>query len=152
MKSICLTALVLGAASLLSAEVKLGKPLTLKEPMAISAMLDQSTALVNKPVQVKGRITEVCKMEGCWMQLVDPASQKTIRFKVNDGEIVFKPEHIGKMTIAEGTLSKIELTKERAVAYLKHEAEERGHKFDPAKVTSGMTIYQIKGSGAVVLD
>jgi hypothetical protein len=82
---------------------------------------------------------------------VDEAG-KMIKVKVNDGDIVFPKESIGKMAIAEGTLKKIELTKEQAIARAKHEAEEQGRKFNPASVKSGGTIYQIQGSGAVILD
>ena len=108
---------------------------------------DQS---VGKVVQVKGKVTEVCEKMGCWMQLVD--AEQGVRVKVNDGDIVFPKSAIGKTAVAEGTLKKLELTKEQAIARAKHEAEERGTKFNPASVKSGATIYQIQGTGAVILD
>jgi hypothetical protein len=134
------------------AEVKLGKPLALKETTSIEDVLNNPASFTGKQVQVKGKVTEVCQMMGCWMALTDTATGKSIRIKVNDGDIVFPGESVGKNAIAEGTFTKIELTKEQAIAQAKHEAEERGKKFDGAKITSGKTIYQIKGSGAVVLD
>ena len=103
-----------------------------------------------KVVLVKGRVTEVCAKMGCWMQLTDAG--KAVLIKVNDGEIVFPQSAIGKTAVAEGKLTRLELTKEQAVARAKHEAEERGTKFDPATVKSGATIYQIQGTGAVILD
>lgn len=135
-----------------SAETKLGKPLTLKETTSIETVLSTPASFTGKLVQVKGKITEVCQMQGCWMALTDPKSNKMIRIKVNDGEIVFPTEAVGKTAIAEGKLTKIELTREQAIASGKHEADERGRKFDPSTVTSGKTIYQIRGTGAVVLD
>jgi hypothetical protein len=134
------------------AETKLGKPLTLKEATPIATVLAEPGPYVGKMVQVKGKITEVCQMQGCWMALTDTATNKMIRIKVNDGEIVFPTEAVGKTAIAEGTLTKIEMTREQALASAKHEAEERGRKFDPSKIKSGQTIYQIRGLGAVVLD
>ncbi len=101
-------------------------------------------------MQVKGEITEVCQMMGCWTNIKDPASGKMIRVKVNDGEMAFPKDAAGQTVIAEGTLRKIELSREQAIATAKHEAEEQGRKFDPAKVKSGITIYQIQGSGAVI--
>ena len=101
---------------------------------------------------MKGKITEVCQMMGCWMNLVDESSGKLIRIKVNDGEIEFPKQSAGKIAIAEGTLMKIELSKERAIADARHEADEMGRKFDPASVKGPVTRYQIKGIGAVVLD
>jgi hypothetical protein len=43
------------------------------------------------------------------------------------------------------------LSKEEAIAKAKEEAEEKGVKFDPASVKGPMTVYQIQGSGAVIL-
>jgi hypothetical protein len=105
---------------------------------------------VGKVVQVKGKIAEVCQMMGCWMQLVDGDS--AVRIKVEDGEIVFPKTAVGKSAVAEGTLKKLQLSKEQAVARARHEAHERGTKFDPASVKSGATIYQIQGTGAVILE
>ncbi len=130
----------------------LGKPLTLKEPMNVGSVVSTPEPLVGKVVQVKGKVTEVCEMAGCWMALVDPETSQMLRVKVNDGEIVFPKEAIGKLAIAEGTLKKLVLTKEQTIARLKHEADEQGRKFDASKVTSGMTIFQISGTGARLLD
>lgn len=135
-----------------SGETKLGKPLALKETSLIDTVLSTPAAFVGKQVQVKGKITEVCQMMGCWMALTDTQSGKAIRIKVNDGEIVFPSEAVGKTAIAEGTFTRIEQTREQAIASAKHEAEERGRKFDPSKIKSGTTTYQIRGTGAVVLD
>ena len=45
---------------------KNGKPLTVKEPMALATLLAHPDDYVGKTVQVKGKITEVCQMAGCW--------------------------------------------------------------------------------------
>ena len=140
------------AGAVLSAPKDLGKPLTLKEPMTISKVLASPGDLAGKTVQVKGKVTEVCTMMGCWMNLVEGGTGKAIRIKVNDGEMVFPKEAIGKMAVAEGTFKKIELTREQAVARAKHEADETGRKFDPERVKGPVTIYQIQGTGARLLD
>ncbi len=134
------------------AETKLGKPLSLHETTSIESILSTPASFTGKQVQVKGKITEVCQMQGCWMALTDTASGKMIRIKVNDGEIVFPGESVGKTAVAEGAVTKIELSREQAIASAKHEAEERGRKFDASKIKSGTTIYQIRGTGAVILD
>lgn len=143
---------ILCASLLAAAELKLGKPLTVKDPVSIEKVYAEPDKFLGKTVAVKGKITEVCQMMGCWMNLVDSASGKMIRIKVNDGEIEFPKNGSGRMAIAEGTLMKIELSKERAIAEARHEADEMGKKFDPSKITGPVTRYQIKGSGAVVLD
>lgn len=141
---VLLTALTAGAAT------RLGKNLTLKEPVLVAALMTTPDKFVGKLVQVKGNVTEVCEKMGCWMQLTD--SGHAVRIKVNDGDIVFPKASIGKTAVAEGTLVKLELSQDQAVARARHEAEERGTKFDPKSVKSGATIYQIQGSGAVILD
>lgn len=144
--------LLLTAACLLAGDLKLGAPLALKQQTTIASLEAKPAEFVGKKIQVKGRIAEVCEKAGCWMNLVDPVSAARVRIKVNDGEIVFPKEAVGRMAMAEGTFVKIDLTKDQLIAQLKHEAEENNRKFDPSTVTSGKTIYQIKGTGAVVLD
>src|SRR5438552_2949489 len=109
-----LSAFLLCTALLAAAGLQLGKPLTVKEPMPLATLLAKPADYVGKTVQVKGKITEVCEMMGCWMDLVNDEGQK-IRIKVNDGEIEFPKDSAGKAAIAEGTLSKLELTKEQAM-------------------------------------
>jgi hypothetical protein len=147
-----LLSLILMASVCLAAELKLGKPLTLKDAVSVAAVMEKPDALVGKTVQVKGKVAEVCQMMGCWMNLTDASTGKAIRIKVNDGDIVFPKDAPGKMAIAEGTLAKIEMTREEAVAQAKHEAEESGRKFDPKSVKGPFTTYQIQGTGAVILS
>ena len=133
-----------------AATQNLGKPLTLKKPMTIAKVMAKPEKFVGKTVQVKGKVTEVCQMMGCWMDLAD--GPKSIHIKVDDGVIVFPKESVGKQAVAEGKLIKIELTKEQAIAQAKHTAEEQGRKFDPASIKGGKTIYQIEGTGAQLLN
>src|ERR1700741_875901 len=124
-----LCTLFLLAALTLPAETRLGKPLTQKQPVPIDQLLAQAARYTGKTVQVKGKVTEVCQAMGCWMEIVDPASSQSVRIKVNYGDIVFPKDAAGKVAVAEGKLAKIMLTKEQAVAWAKHEAEESGRPF-----------------------
>lgn len=140
---------VCAAALLAAAERKLGKPLTLKKPSPVADILARPADYVGKTVQVRGKVTEVCQMMGCWMNLAGD-NGKSIRIKVNDGEIEFPKDAPGRMAVAEGKLTKIEMTRAEAVAEAKHEAEEAGRKFNPASIKGGLTVYQIQGTGAVI--
>ena len=146
-----LPALLLAAVTC-SATVNLGRPLTLKQPESVNKILSAPDDYDGKTVQVKGKITEVCQMAGCWMSLADAETGKLLTIKVNDGDIVFPKESIGKLAIAEGKLVKMELTREQAVSKARHEAEEQGRKFKAASIKSGATVYQIQGTGAVILE
>ncbi len=138
--------------ALLGAETKLGKALALKEATPIGEIAAHPALYVGKAVQVKGKVTEVCEMMGCWMNLAEDSGGRSLRIKVDDGDIVFPKSAIGKPAIAEGNLVEFKLTREQAVARARHEAEEQGRKFDPAKVKGPATIYLIQGTGAVLLD
>ena len=145
-----LAALALSLSALAVAQdTTLGKPLTLANPVTLATLYAAPAAQVGKTVQVSGKVTEVCEMMGCWMNLTD-AEGHLLRIKVNDGDIVFPKDSIGKNAIAEGTLEKLEQTKEQVIAAAKHEAEEQKRAFDPSKIKSGKTTYQIAGTGAVI--
>jgi hypothetical protein len=141
---------VLAAASLLcAAEIKLGKPLSAKATIPLATLVAHPDDYVGKTVQVQGKITAVCQMMGCWMELTNDAGQR-VKISVEDGVIVFPKDSAGKIAVAEGKFTKTELTREQAVAQAQEEAKENGRKFDAAKVKSGMTVYQIEGTGAVI--
>jgi len=117
--------------------------------MALSTLMGHADEYVGKTVQVRGKITEVCQMMGCWMELINDSGQR-VRIKVEDGDIVFPKDSAGKVAVAEGKFTKTELTRDQVAARAKEEAEESGRKFDPGKVKGGMTLYQIEGTGAVI--
>jgi hypothetical protein len=144
-----LTAILVAASLLCAAEVKLGKPLTAKSPMPLATLVTHADEYVGKTVQVQGKITAVCQMMGCWMELANDAGQR-VRIKVEDGVLVFPKDSAGKMAVAEGKFTKTELTREQAIAQAKEEAEDNGRKFDASKVKGAMTLYQIEGTGAVI--
>jgi len=84
------------------------------------------------------------------MELKSDDGEGMIKVKVKDGEIVFPVESIGESAVVEGTVYKIELSQEDAISYYEHIAEETGEDFDASTITGPMTIYQIKGLGAVI--
>ena len=146
-----LTIALLAASTLLAAaDTKLGKPLTAKQPVAIAELLAKPADYVGKTVQVKGKITEVCQMMGCWIYVADEQGNK-IRVKVNDGEIVFPKDGAGRTVTAEGVFTKEDLNREQAIDRAREEAKDSGRKFDPASIKTGTVIYQIQGTGAVIV-
>lgn len=138
------------AVALPAAAATYGKGVTLKETTKISDLIANADKYVGKTVKVEGLITDVCAKRGCWMMIASDKEFQSIRFKVEDGVIVIPMEAKGKKAVAEGTFAKIELTKEQALEHAKHMAEEQGKPFDPNSVTGPSTIYQLKGTGAVI--
>lgn len=129
---------------------KFGKELSLKEKTKISEITKDPESFVGKTVLVEGEVLEVCAAAGCWMELKSDDEKGKIKIKVRDGDIVFPMSAKGKKAVVEGTVYKIELTKEEAIEYYEHLAEEAGREFDPSTVTGPVTIYQIKGLGAEI--
>jgi gamma-glutamylcyclotransferase (GGCT)/AIG2-like uncharacterized protein YtfP len=139
-------------------ESKYGEEITLIEKTNISAILENPEEYLDQTVLVEGEVLDVCTKMGCWMELKSNPSTgqasvegERIKVKVKDGEIVFPMEAKGQTALVEGKVYKIELTKEEAMDYMEHIAEEKGEEFDPATVEGPMTIYQIKGIGAEIL-
>jgi hypothetical protein len=132
-----------------AADMKVGKPLTLKTPVTVGALLAQADKNVDKTVQVQGKITEVCQAMGCWVDLADE-NGKRIHLQFEHGAVEFPKDSAGKMAIAEGKLTKTELNHEQALARAEEEAKDTGRKFNPESVKGGMTLYEIQGTGAVI--
>lgn len=131
-------------------KVKYGKEITLEEKTKISEILEDPESFLDETVLVEGEILDVCPMAGCWIELSSDVEDEKIKVKVKDGEIVFPMEAKGSTALVEGKVYKIELSKEKAISYYEHIAEEKGEKFDPASVTGPVIIYQIKGIGAEI--
>ncbi len=129
-----------------------GAPLSLKETTSISAILENPDSFVGKTLQVRGLVVNVCASRGCWMSIAGEKPFEQLRFKVEDGEMVFPMTARGKTATVEGVLQKFVLSKEDVIAYQTHHAQQTGESFDPATVTSGETYFQLRGLGAVIED
>ncbi len=127
-----------------------GKKLSLKETTKVSKILEKPESFVGKKVLINGTIVDVCSKRGCWIEVASDKPYEKIKVKVNDGEIVFPITAKGKTVTVEGEVYVFNLTKDQVIEKMKHEAEEHGTEFDPETVTGPMTIYQIKGHGAVI--
>ena len=122
----------------------------LTEPVSIVQLLSDPDRYVGKRVQVQGRVGDVCPKAGCWIEITADDGDRAVRFKVEDGVIVFPMEAKGKRVSAEGIFTRIEMTEKQALSYAKHLAEEKGQPFDPDSFSGPRHVYQILGAGAVV--
>ncbi|MEZ5355810.1 MAG: DUF4920 domain-containing protein [Bryobacteraceae bacterium] len=139
-------------AALLAAELRLGAAPQAEGALSVADAVSRRDQLTGKTVRVRGKITEVCQMAGCWAALRDANGESTLRVKVTDGEIVFPAESVGKTAVVEGKFERFTLTRDQAIAREKHEAEEQGRKPRRTVPKTEWTVYQIAGTGAVVLD
>jgi hypothetical protein len=95
-------------------------------------------------------VVEVCQKRGCWIEVASDRPYESVTVKVNDGEIVFPLSARGSQAVVEGFVERIELTREQAVKWKAHQAEEKGEAFDSSTVQGPLTIWRIKGVGAEI--
>ena len=143
-----LLALCIGTVATLAAqEKKYGNGVNLKDAIAIDRLLAQPEKYLGKTVRVDGVITAVCEMAGCWMELADPKANagaaKTLRFKVDDGVIVFPVSAKGQRASAEGVFEKV--SGEMAKEYAADQEKSKGG--DPKDAAP---MYQVKATGAII--
>jgi len=129
----------------------LGAGVTLTESTPIDTLLDAPDDHLGAKVRVEGTVAEVCEMAGCWMELRAGEGERTLRVKVQDGEIVFPIAARGRRAIAEGEFEAIEMTREKYVDWRQHVADENDLEFDPESIGEGpFRVLQIRGTGAEV--
>lgn len=138
-------------AALHAAELKIGKALTKQKTVSLAELTAKPDAYVGKKFQVKGKITEVCQVMGCWIMLTD-GKGAMMRIQMEEGKVAFPKDAAGRSAVAEGTLARYELSKDQALAEAEHEAKDAGKPFHPESVKGPVVIYQIEGLGAVLSD
>jgi len=127
-----------------------GAGVPLVETTKISAILSSPAVHVGRTVAVEGTVVEVCAKRGCWLELGSDQKYQSMRVKVEDGVIVFPLSARGKTARVQGQVEEIRMSREEALEWGKHLAEEQGKPFDPATVTGPVTTYRIRATGAVI--
>jgi hypothetical protein len=127
-----------------------GEGVSAPDTMLVSQLLAEPEAYIGKTVRVKGTAVGVCAHRGCWINIASDTEGETVRVKVKDGVIIFPPEIVGDMVVAEGVWTANELTMEQTKKVCAAQAKEEGKEFDEEEVSTCMTLYQISGTGAVV--
>ncbi len=124
-------------------EKKYGNGVTLTAATTVESLLAQPDKYLGKTVRVDGVITAVCEMAGCWLELADAKpGAKTLRFKVDDGVIVFPVSAKGRRASAEGVFEKV--SGEMAKEYEADRAKSKGDASAPAPA------FQVKATGALI--
>src|SRR6476660_144127 len=97
-----LFALVAAAGLLGAADLKVGKPLTLKQPITVGDLMSKPDTYAGKTVQVKGKVTAVCEAMGCWVELVNEDG-KHVKIDGHNASMELPKDCVGKTAVAEGT-------------------------------------------------
>ncbi len=128
-----------------------GDGITLTEVTPISEMFADPEKFDGQTVLVEGAAVAVCEHRGCWFSIASDVEGETLRFKVEDGVMVFPPDIVGGIMRAEGVFTYNTLDLETTRKICAKNAEDAGEEFDPESVTECMTYNQISGSGAILL-
>jgi len=147
-----LISLLLAVTSFAADGKKYGKEITIKDMTKISEILEKPENFLGKKVLISGLVVGVCEMRGCWIDIASDKPYEKIKVKVDDGVIVFPLTAKGHNALVEGEVTALKVTKEQALKIREYEAQKHGKEFDPSTVTSGETIYQIQGLGAVIKE
>ena len=119
----------------------------------IDVILLNPEDFIDKEVLVSGKITEVCPMRGCWIDIKEDSSDNIIKIKVKDGNIVFPISAKNYNVKVQGIVTKLIYSKEQAINWKIHLAEEKGITLDRESVQiedSDLIEYRINGIGAEI--
>jgi hypothetical protein len=125
----------------------LGAGVTLKDVTPIADLLEKPAEYEGRTVRVEGVVKAVCTHMGCWMALApaDAPDGPTVRFKVEDGVIVFPVSAKGRRAAAQGVVERIAATDaESKEAAAEHARAEGG---TPRAQSAS---WQVRATGAVV--
>jgi hypothetical protein len=98
--------------------------------------------------QVKGKVVEVCKAEGCWIRLLK-ADGTTMMVRAKDHGFLMPENIVGKTVLVEGNA----MVKETSEDMRKHFAEDAGKsKEEIAKIKGSEKSVEFAAKGVKVLD
>jgi hypothetical protein len=98
------------------------------------------------PVKVRGRVTDVCTKEGCWLKMQTADGKMMVKMK--DHSFVVPVDLNGKEIIVDGTA----IMKVTPVKELQHYAEDAGKsKAEIAKITEPKKEIVMNAKGILVL-
>ena len=98
--------------------------------------------------QVKGRVVEVCKAEGCWIKL-ERKDGTSMMVRAKNHAFLMPENIVGKTVLIEGNA----VIKEETEEMRRHYAEDAGKtKEEIAKIKGSLKDVQFAASGVKVLD
>ena len=123
-----------------------GESTTADGAISISNLTSTVTSEKETAVKVKGTVTDVCTMEGCWIKVQSPDGKMMVKMK--DHAFVVPLDLNGKEVIINGSAS----MKVTSVKELQHYAEDAGKsKEEIAKITEAKKEIILNAKGILVL-
>ena len=129
------------------AVTELGKKVSPDSLTPISKLLASPTDFDGKEVTIKGMVTDVCSMRGCWMKFASDKQYQTLMIKVRDGDMVFPLSAKGKQALATGTLLSKTFTKDQLIAMENERAKSQKREAKIDEIKGPKTFYQFSPVG-----
>ena len=108
--------------------------------------LEKTVSATETSVKIKGKVTDVCTMEGCWLKMETASGKMMVKMK--DHAFLVPVDLNGKHVVIEGTAS----MKVTSVKELKHYAEDAGKSQEEiAKITVPKKEIVVNAKGVLVL-
>ncbi len=125
-----------------------GAEISIDGAMSYEDMVDKMGDAEKFPAKVKGKVSEVCKVKGCWMNIaVDGKEEMMVNFK--DYGFFMPLDIAGKEVVMQGYAFR-ELT---SVEDLKHYAEDEGKSEDEiAAITEPQQQLKFLADGVILLE
>lgn len=114
---------------------------------SIADVTAKPQAYEGKTVRVEGVVTAVCTVAGCWMALApsNALSAAALRFKVEDGVIVFPIGARGRRATAQGVVERIQMGDAHA-----HEAAAEHAHAEHAGGSAVSDQWHVRATGATI--
>jgi len=125
-----------------------GRGVSLKSAVPVRALLEKPERYVGRTVRVDGLVSAVCQHMGCWLEITDPDLGRGVRFKVQDGVIVFPKDAVGRQASAEGVFDEVAASPMRETPHGDARAREADGR--PATDDPAAKIYWVRATGAVL--
>ncbi|MBV9986400.1 MAG: DUF4920 domain-containing protein [Chitinophagaceae bacterium] len=157
MKKIIFSAVLIAAGYLVNAQPPkvpankgdhFGQQTTAENAISVEQLYTNLQAAPSKevPVKLKGVVTEVCQMEGCWIRVKSPEGSMMVKMK--DHKFTVPVILNGKTIVIDGTAEE----KLTTVEQLRHFAEDAGKSKDEiAKITQPKKEVIVQAKGILVL-
>lgn len=140
------TAAPVAPAAAPTASEHFGAAFAVSDEVTVAAVLDAPDTFTNRPVKVRGRVSDVCQKAGCWMVVADDTAGRTMRVRMKDHGFSVAKDGSGTIALVEGTL-----------VAKPHDADEAAHfageaakpELGPEK--AGVTTWEIEATGVELL-
>jgi len=126
-----------------------GETVTADNAMEFDALLAKMNEADSVQAKVKAKVTEVCQMKGCWMNITSEGKNEEVFVQFKDYGFFMPKDIAGRQVIMEGYAFR-EMT---SVEDLRHFAEDEGKSAEEvAAITEPKEELKFLASGVLLMD